>query len=82
MKSFTVGNFIANCDEKGFIVNFEAVKGAQINAVAWDIIRYLTIREDKNEYALIFNDKELKISWLSSPPEIAEQYFTSNYLNV
>ena len=60
------------------IVRFEATKGTHIYNAVKDIIRFLTIKEADDEYDLIFNDVNIKISRFANARAVAQQYFNKN----
>ena len=67
--------FILIKDEKDKIVNFEARPGADIYNVAKEIITYLNVTGNENDYTLIFNDIKLTINQNVTAEDITKEYF-------
>lgn len=70
-------HFILIKDKKNNIIKFEATPGADIYDVAKEIIKYLKITGNNNDYSLIFNDKKLTISQKLTPKDVTNEFFAN-----
>jgi len=61
--------------EKKNIIQFEARPGADIYDVAKEIITYLNVTGNENDYTLIFNDRKLTVNQNVTAEDITKEYF-------
>ena len=62
----------------GKVVKVDACPGADIYYCVRDIVIFLRKHKIDDEFVLRFNDKKLRISRLSSPNDVVNEYFGKN----
>ncbi len=68
-------SYILNKNEDGVLIGFEGVLGADIYDTALDVIKYLRIQRKSEEYILLFNEIELRVSRRSMVDSIVNEYY-------